>query len=350
MTKQKALILQSKQGEFAVVEKDIPKPGAGELLVKIHAAALNPLDWKIQKFGIIIDKFPALLGAEGAGTVEEVGEGVQGFTKGDRVFFQGDWTADNASFQQYCLTAAEITGKIPVKPIHWTYSQAASIPVGLNCSALAFYAPAPSGLGLTAPWEEGGRGKYAGKPALVLGGSTNLGQYALQWLKLSGFSPIITTASPRNEDLVKSRGATHLVDRSLNLADMTAAVSAITAEPIQVVFDTISQSDTQMAGYTLLPPGGTLLLVLPPQIPQDKEDKEKKTLMIQGVIGLPPTREFLKKLYAAGVTRIMEDLGIMASQAEELPKGLAGIPDGLKRMSNDEVSGRKVVALPHYTE
>jgi len=82
---QKALVLQSKFGEFAVESTPIPKPGPGELLVKVQTAALNPLDWKVQKYGVVIEKYPVVLGVSIAGDVEEIGEGVTNFSKGDRV-------------------------------------------------------------------------------------------------------------------------------------------------------------------------------------------------------------------------------------------------------------------------
>lgn len=85
-TQQKALYLDSAGGEFVVKTKEIQKPGAGEVLVKIFATALNPADWKIQKFKPpFITEYPVVLGADAAGIVEEVGEGVTTFVKGDRV-------------------------------------------------------------------------------------------------------------------------------------------------------------------------------------------------------------------------------------------------------------------------
>lgn len=84
-TQQKALLLESKQGKYVVGTRHIPKPGPGQLLVKVKASGLNPVDWKIQKYGIIIEKFPAVNGCDAAGDVEALGEGVSGFSKGDRV-------------------------------------------------------------------------------------------------------------------------------------------------------------------------------------------------------------------------------------------------------------------------
>lgn len=82
---QKALFLQSKQGQFAVGLRNVPKPGRGEALVKIYSAALNPIDYKVQESGMFVDTYPAVLGVDIAGIVDEVGEGVDTFLKGDRV-------------------------------------------------------------------------------------------------------------------------------------------------------------------------------------------------------------------------------------------------------------------------
>ena len=85
MAEQKALLLEKPVGEFVVRSAPIQKPGPGEILVKIHATALNPVDWKIRDFNYFVKDYPAILGSDSAGTVEEVGEGVTGFAKGDRV-------------------------------------------------------------------------------------------------------------------------------------------------------------------------------------------------------------------------------------------------------------------------
>lgn len=85
MAEQKALVLTVKQGPFEIrtVPKYEPKPG--QILIKVEAAALNPVDWGIQAFGILVERYPAILGEDVAGTVEEVGDGVTKFSKGDRV-------------------------------------------------------------------------------------------------------------------------------------------------------------------------------------------------------------------------------------------------------------------------
>lgn len=82
---QKAFILLEKHGEFEVGSRSIPSPGPGQLLVKVQSAALNPVDYKIQLHGKYVENCPAVLGEDIAGIVEEVGQGVENLSKGDRV-------------------------------------------------------------------------------------------------------------------------------------------------------------------------------------------------------------------------------------------------------------------------
>ena len=84
----KSLFLESKFGQFAVRSAETPRPGPGEALVKVEATALNPLDWKIQALGLFVEKYPAVLGFDAAGTIAQVGEDVppSSFAIGDHVY------------------------------------------------------------------------------------------------------------------------------------------------------------------------------------------------------------------------------------------------------------------------
>ena len=86
MATQKALILPVKQGEWEVTEIPIPKPGPKELLVKVVATALNPIDWKIKEFGMFIQHYPFISGSDGSGIIEEVGSEVTNWAKGDKMY------------------------------------------------------------------------------------------------------------------------------------------------------------------------------------------------------------------------------------------------------------------------
>lgn len=83
----KALFIDNPfNGPWRVGSKtSIQKPAAGELLVKIYATALNPVDWKVRQNNAYVTEYPAIIGTDAAGVVEETGEGVMAFVKGDRV-------------------------------------------------------------------------------------------------------------------------------------------------------------------------------------------------------------------------------------------------------------------------
>jgi NADPH:quinone reductase-like Zn-dependent oxidoreductase len=85
---QKALLLKEKYGPFALETRPIPKPGPGGLLVKVLAVGLNPIDWKIQTIGYVVENYPTVLGSDIAGDVEALGEGVEPakWPKGTRVW------------------------------------------------------------------------------------------------------------------------------------------------------------------------------------------------------------------------------------------------------------------------
>lgn len=85
MSQQKALYLVEPKGNFEVREKDIQEPGPGEVVVEIHATALNPVDWKIQAYNFFITDYPTILGTDAAGVVEKAGEGVSNVAVGDKV-------------------------------------------------------------------------------------------------------------------------------------------------------------------------------------------------------------------------------------------------------------------------
>ncbi|CDO69947.1 hypothetical protein BN946_scf184836.g21 [Trametes cinnabarina] len=289
-TKQLALVLGAKLGPLQLKEIDVPKPAAKELLVRIEAAGLNPGDWKVWKLGILVEKYPVILGFDAAGVVVEVGSDVNDYAVGDRVMFQG-WvdfaTFDvHGTYQQYCRVIPECRAKIPA---NLSFEQAATIPSGLSAAALPLYSRgegAPSAK-LLGPWEEGGRGHYAGKPFFLLGGASSIGQYVIQLARLSGFSPIITSASLRNTELLKSLGATHVLDRKLSSEDLTKEALKIAGGPIDVVFDAISAPETLTAGFEATSPTGDFIIVSNRPIPGASEHPDKKVHFARGLFNAP---------------------------------------------------------------
>ncbi|TCD62492.1 hypothetical protein EIP91_006813 [Steccherinum ochraceum] len=349
---QQTLALTTKQGAWELYSYFVDKPEAGEIAVRIEATALNPIDWKVQatSYHYFLKEYPAIRGSDAAGVVAAVGEGVTNFAVGDRVdgyrtstsrAFQGSFTNRLATFKHVKMIAAKVPDNI-------TLDQAATIPSGLAAAAVALY-NTDNGIGLVAPWTEGGRGKYRAQPFVLFGGSTSVGQFVLQLAQLSGFSPIITTASSQNFELVKSLGATHTIDRSLSADKIAAAVKEITAEPVKVVYDAISLESTQLQAYSVLSPGGSLILVLASLIPEDQLSADKKIVSTLGNFHPQNNRELGKGLYA-NLTKYLETGEIKPNAVEVLPNGLIGIVDGLARLQADKVSGRKLVVHPQETQ
>jgi NADPH:quinone reductase-like Zn-dependent oxidoreductase len=84
-TQQKALLLKSKGAPYEVGTRHVPSPGPGQVLVKIVTTALNPVDVFLQLTGLFLQEYPAVAGSDAAGIIEELGEGVTGLQKGDKV-------------------------------------------------------------------------------------------------------------------------------------------------------------------------------------------------------------------------------------------------------------------------
>lgn len=340
--KQQVLWLESKQASLVVGNRDIPEPGPGELLVKVKAAALNPVDWKIWEGLFPIGQpFPLILGTDVAGDVEEVGEGVTSFSKGDRVLFQGLYKNDTAGFQQYTLSTASATAKIPTKV---SYEEASTIPVALAAAYVGMFHPTRlHGLQLSPPLEHSQRGQMAGTPFVVLGGSSSVGQFVLQLAKMLGLSPIITTSSLKHTEFLKSLGATHVLDRKTPAASLLSEIKEIAGGPIKYVYDAISLRETQELAHDLIVPGGQVVLVLPPKITISEDKTMFQTL---GIWVFPENRELLERLYSK-LTGLLEEGVILPNRFEILPSGLGGIAEGLRRLQNDQVSGVKLVARPN---
>ncbi|KIK55209.1 hypothetical protein GYMLUDRAFT_47960 [Collybiopsis luxurians FD-317 M1] len=346
MSTQHALILEGKQQPFVISKRLIPQAAPGELVVKVEAVALNPVDWKIQSSGFIVSSYPAVLGTDIAGDIEQVGEGVKGWEKGDRIFFQGFFNPpDRGGFQQYTTIPADLVARIPLK---YTYSQAAAIPVALTAAVFGLFAPRPIGIALNPAIDSDI--KQTGHAVLVIGGSTSVGQYAIQLLKYQEFNPIITYASSNHSEYLKALGATHVIDRrSDTLADLPSVIERLFAPSdlqLKLVFDAVGTAEVQATGLECLVEGGQLVTVnsTSEHVKENREDG-KMVLAMFGTVHLPHTREFGKVLYEK-LPRLLEQDIVLPNRVEDLPNGLEGIIEGLERMKRNEVSGVKLVAHP----
>ena len=121
---------------------------------------------------------------------------------------------------------------------------------------------------------------------------------AIQFARLSGFSPIITTSSPHNADLLKSLGATHALDRKLPEAELVAQVAQIAGGPVELVYDAVSVDATFSLAFALTAPGGHAIVVQhPPEGLLEQAKQDGKTVhMTLGFFQPPINREIGRTL------------------------------------------------------
>jgi NADPH:quinone reductase-like Zn-dependent oxidoreductase len=167
-----------------------PVPGPGQLLVRVRAAGVNPVDWKrrtgYRPMGAAAPDLPAVFGSEAAGVVEEVGEGVDGFTVGDEVF----GTPSTGAYAEYTLFA--VAG-VAHKPAGVSWADAAALGVGAPTAYDALRQ-------LDLP---------KGATLLVNGAGGGVGVAAVQIARHDGLT-VIGTASAAKKDFVESLGAVHV--------------------------------------------------------------------------------------------------------------------------------------------
>lgn len=299
---------------------------------------------------IFITEYPAVLGSDAAGEVVEVGKKVEHLTVGERVFFQGIiGQYDSSTFQQYAKIPAALVAKTPRKV---TDEQAASFWVGGMVVTTGLYHK--TGLALKAPWEKDGDKVGKGKAAIVLGGSSSVGQYAIQFAKLSGFDKVITNSSAAHVDFLKTLGADVVLDRTKqnSASDFISAAGGLDAE---FVYDSISSADTQKLGVEILQgfKGGKVLTVLQPDaqaVELGQKDAQNK-VVVNNLLGLGSGAEYRYiseplARHIGGEDGYIANGQITLNRPDVVPGGLASIEEALAK-NKQGVSGVKVIIRPH---
>jgi alcohol dehydrogenase len=232
----KALVIRRYKGPMELTDLPRPEPGEGDLLVRVRAASVNPVDYKIRDGGVkvlIPYKFPLTLGNDVAGDVEAIGPGVTKFKVGDAIYSRLDKDRIGA-FAEYALVRESAAAK---KPASLDYLQAASLPlVGLTSwQALIDLAKLQTG-----------------QRVLIHAGSGGVGTFAIQLAKHLG-AHVTTTASAKNHELVKSLGADVAIDyKTTRFEDV--------AKDYDVVLDT-QAGDTLLRSFEVVKSGGVVVTI-----------------------------------------------------------------------------------------
>jgi NADPH:quinone reductase-like Zn-dependent oxidoreductase len=205
---------------LAYADHPTPEPKPGEVLVKLEAAALNRLDlWVREGWPGIKLEYPHIPGADGAGTVAAVGEGVEAWSPGDRVVINANLSCGACEF---CIAGQDN------RCTHWhllgetvpgTYSEYVAIPAG-NLLAIPegfdAHTAAAAGLVFLTAWHSLiSRGELRpGESVLIVGASGGVNTASIQIAKLAGASVYVVGSSAKKLKLAESLGAEHLIDRS----------------------------------------------------------------------------------------------------------------------------------------
>jgi NADPH:quinone reductase-like Zn-dependent oxidoreductase len=297
-----------------LAEVETPKPGPDQVLVKVKAAAVNPVDWKIRDglgaiFGL---KPPLILGCEVAGTVEGPSRNgasgqnvIDDFAAGDEVY--GYLGAHSGGYAEYVAAPAS---EFIRKPKNIDFDTAASVPVGA----------------LTAWQGIFDHGKLASaQRILITGASGAVGSMAVQLAKNKG-AHVIGLASGKNEEFVRELGADEFIDyKKAKFEDQVNG--------LDVVFDTVG-GETQERAFQTLKRGGILVSTVSPP----PAEKAKEFGVTVAMVQMMPNRDQL-----AEINRLVETEKLKVRVAAVLP--LAEVKKALQLSASGHADG-KIILRP----
>jgi NADPH:quinone reductase-like Zn-dependent oxidoreductase len=240
----KAVRIHAYGGPEVLVYEDAPLPVVNEddVLIRVHAAGVNPVDWKIRQ-GYLKEmmplRFPFILGWDVAGTVERTGSKVSGFQPGDAVYSRPD-IARNGGYAEYIAVRAD---QVALKPENLDFDKAAAVPLAALTAWQSIFDLA---------------GLQAGQKILVHAAAGGVGHFAVQFAKWCG-AHVIGTASGRNQEFLTKLGAHEAID-------YTAVPFEENIREVDVVLDTLGDEVWERS-WKVLKKGGIMVSTLhaPPE-------------------------------------------------------------------------------------
>ncbi|WP_455771704.1 NADP-dependent oxidoreductase [Streptomyces virginiae] len=261
-TEMRAIVVKEWGGPENLVEREIerPEPGLGEVLVRVHAAGVNPVDWKTRASGALIawGETP-IVGWDVSGTVEAVGPGVTLYAPGDEVYGMPHFPRQAGGYAEYVVAPARHFAR---KPASLDHVQAAALPL----AALTAWQALVDTAGVT-----------AGQRVLVHAAAGGVGHLAVQIAKARG-AYVIGTASAAKHDVLRELGADELIDyRSVDFAEAVADVD--------VVLDALG-GETAERSLKVLKPGGHLVsLPGPDSVPAGADGVNASWVLVDPDLG-----------------------------------------------------------------
>ncbi|KMQ61382.1 NADPH:quinone reductase [Chryseobacterium angstadtii] len=243
----------SEPESFIEFEKEIPQPTGRDILVKIEAIAVNPVDYKVRQNSLKdqVSNEPKIIGWDAAGTVEAIGDGVSLFKKGDKVYYAGAITRDGCN-QEYQLVDERIVGHAPQ---NISTEEAAAIPLTALTAWELFF----DRMHLSPE-------KDQGKSILIIGGAGGVGSIAIQIAKKVLGLKVITTASrPETIEWCQNMGADYVV----NHHDLAEEVKEAGFETVDFIVDFVNVNQYWNDFVQLIKPQGRIGSISDPGQPVD---------------------------------------------------------------------------------
>jgi len=286
-----------------LAERPAPQPKSGEVLIRVRAAGVNPVDAAVRGgYYPLLGEPPFVLGWDVSGTVEAVGPGANGFAPGDEVFGMPHFPAEAAAYAEFATSPAS---EVAHKPAALDHASAAALPLA----------------GLTA-WQglvTSGKLK-AGDRVLIHAAAGGVGHLAVQIAKARS-AHVIATASPGKVEFVRSLGADEVID-------YTSSDFVAVAGQVDLVFDPLGGEHAEKS-LKVLRKGGVLVALLDPS-EKAKSDAEALGIRLERIL-VRPDREGLEelgRLATAGKLKVhvaksfaLEDAGAAHAFLATKPRG-----------------------------
>jgi NADPH:quinone reductase-like Zn-dependent oxidoreductase len=333
----------SQHCSLEIREAPYTNPPADSIVIRNHAIAINPIDFKLQDKALFpFLSYPAILGMDIAGEVVQVGSQASSvfkpFKLGDRVLAQAGGISANessaAAFQKYTVVLAKMASHIPDS---LSYTDAAVIPLGAATAACGLFQK--DHLSLQLPMLVP---RHKEQTLLVWGGASSVGINAIQLAVAAGYT-VMATASPKNFELLRHLGATQVIDYNQDSAALLEQlVAAFKDTPIAGVLHTAGDAKAPIAICAELFPhvqGNKFFsttMPLPSEIPTDFEHKRifasaiEKSEVAEAIFNI-----FLPAALATDKYKAAPRAKVVGTGLESLQKGL-----DLLRMG---VSAKKLV-------
>jgi NADPH2:quinone reductase len=320
----------------SLVDVELPKPvaGAHDLLVRVEAVSVNPVDTKVRSPKPQIEAQPKVLGYDAAGTVEAVGGSVTGFKRGERVYYAGDVTRPGSN-AEYQLVDARLIGHAPQSI---DLAAAAALPLTTITAWELLFQRMPFDS------EHGGEGKSL----LIIGGAGGVGSIAIQLARRAGFTVIATASRAETIAWCHSLGAQHVIDHRQPLAPQLTALGFAQVDAALNLADTSRYWDT--LGEILAPQGHVGLIVEPAGALKIGDPYKAKAIGIHWEMMFARPR--FKTADQAEQGRILErvaaliDAGeLRGTQTETLaPINAANLREAHRRLESGTTIGKLVLA------